>query len=51
MKRDLFSSILFLALQQKIDFGETLKFALIPVPLCLTYTNGSMQKINASSTA
>ena len=39
---DLFGSILFLALQRKIDMGEMLKFPLTPVPLCLVYIDGSM---------
>ena len=30
MERDLFGSMLFLALQRKIDMGEALKFSLTP---------------------
>ena len=33
MERDLFGNILFLALQQKIDMDETLRFPLRPFPL------------------
>ena len=33
MERDLFGSILFLPLQQKIGTDETLRFPLRPVPL------------------
>ena len=41
--------ILFLALQQKIDMGQMLKFPLTPVPLCLAHIDGSMQKTPKSS--
>ena len=36
--------MLFLALQQKIDMSETLKFPLKPVSLCLAYIDGLMLK-------
>ena len=49
MERNLFGSILFLALQRKIDRGEMLKFSLTPVPLCLAHIDGSMQKTPKSS--
>ena len=42
MERDLFGSILFLALQRKIDMGEVLKYPLTPVPLSLCDIDGSM---------
>ena len=41
--------ILFLALQQKIDMDETLKFPLTPVLLCLVHIDGSIQKTPKSS--
>ena len=42
IEHDLFGSILFLALQRKIDTDEMLKFPLIPVHLCLVHIDGSM---------
>ena len=44
MERDLFGSILFVALQPKIDMGETLRFPLTSTALCLIHIDGSMQK-------
>ena len=45
MERDLFGCILFLALQQKIDMGEVLKYPLTPIPpLSLCHVDGSMLK-------
>ena len=49
MARNLFGSILLLALQRKIDMGEMLKFPLTPVRLCLAHIDGSMQKTPKSS--
>ena len=49
MERNLFGSMLFLALQWKIYICETLKFPLTPVPLCLAFIDGSMQKTPKSS--
>ena len=46
MERDLFGSILRLALQQKIDMGEMLKFPLTPVPLRLADIDGSRKIYN-----
>ena len=48
MEHDLFGSILFLALQWKIDMGEILKFPLTPVPLCLAHIDGSIQETKTS---
>ena len=48
MEHDLFGSILFLALQWKIDMGELLKFPLTPVPLCLAHIDGSIQETKIS---
>ena len=39
MEQYLFGSIF----QQKIDTGETLKFSLTPLTICLTHIDGSMQ--------
>ena len=49
MERDLFGSILFLALQRKIDMGEVLKYPLTPVPLSLCHIDGTMQKTQKST--
>ena len=49
MERDLFGCILFLALQQKIDMGEVLKYPLTPVPLSLCHVDGTMQKTQKSA--
>ena len=46
--RDLFGSILFLALQRKIDMMEALSFPLTPTPLLLIYTDGTMLKTQKS---
>ena len=45
MKRDLFGSILFLSLKQKIGMGEVLKYPLTQVPLYFANADGSMKKI------
>ena len=42
--RDLFGSILFLALQRKIDMAEVLSFPLTPTPLSLRHADGTMLK-------
>ena len=44
MTRDLFGSILFHALQSKVDMEEVLKYPLTPVPLSLCHPDGIMQK-------
>ena len=44
MERDLFGSILFIALQRKIDMGEILKYPLTPVPSSLCHIDGNMNK-------
>lgn len=44
MTRDLFGSILFHALQSKVDMAEALKYPLTPVPLSLSHADGMMQK-------
>ena len=41
--RDLFGSILFHALQSKIDMAEVLSYPLTPVPLMLCHVNGTMK--------
>ena len=48
MVRDLFGSILFLALQRKIDMMEALSFPLTPTPLLLIHTDGTMLKTQKS---
>ena len=48
MERDLFGSILFLALQCKIDMGEVLKYPLAPIPLSLCHVDGTLQKTQKS---
>ena len=40
--RDLFGSLLCLSLQEKIDMAEVLSYPLTPVPLSLSYSDGSM---------
>ena len=49
MVRDLFGSILFLALQRKIDMAEVLSFPLTPTPLSLSHVDGTMLKTQKSS--
>ena len=44
MVRDLFGSILFLALQIKIDIAEVLPFPLTHTPLSLSHVDGTMLK-------
>ena len=39
--RDIFSSILWIYLQKKIDMGEILKYPLTPIPLSLYYIEGT----------
>ena len=48
MVRDLFGSILFLALQRKIDMAEVLSFPLTPIPLSLSHADGNMLKTQKS---
>ena len=43
MTRDLFGSILFHALQAKVDMGEVLRYLLTPVPLSLCHPDETMQ--------
>ena len=43
MERDLFGKILCLALQQKIDMSEVLKYPLTPVPLAFCHYDGSFR--------
>ena len=43
MERDLFGKILCLALQQKIDTSEVLKYPLTPVPLAICHYDGSFR--------
>ena len=43
MTRDLFGSILFHALQAKVDMGEVLQYPLTPVPLSLCHPDETMQ--------
>ena len=40
--RDLFGSLLRLSLLEKIDMAEVLSYPLTPVPLPLSYSDGSM---------
>ena len=44
MTRDLFGSILFHALQAKVDMAHVLKYPLTPVPLTISHADGMMQK-------
>ena len=44
MERDLFGSILFIALQRKIDMGVVLRYPLTPTPLSLCHVDGAMHK-------
>ena len=44
MERDLFGSILYLALQRKIDMGEALTYPLTLAPLSLCYIDSRMNK-------
>ena len=44
MVRYLFGSILFLAIQRKIDMAEVLLFSLTPTPLSLSHVDGTMLK-------
>ena len=48
LTRDLFESILFRALQSKVDMEEVLKYPLTPVPLSLCHPDGFMQKTSKS---
>ena len=48
MVRDLFGSILFLALQRKIDMVEVLSFPLTLAPLSLSHADGNMLKTQKS---
>ena len=43
MTSDLFGSILFHALQAKVDMGEVLQYPLNPLPLSLCHPDGSMR--------
>ena len=49
MERDLFGSILFLALQRQIDMGEVLTYPLTPIPLSLCHIDGKMNKTPKST--
>ena len=49
MTRDLFGSILFHALQSKVDMEEVLKYPLTPVPLSLCHPDGIMQNLKNPS--
>ena len=44
MMRDLFDSILCVALEKKVDMADILTYPLTPVPLSLCHLDGSMQK-------
>ena len=46
--QDLFGTILFLALQRKIDMTEVLSFPLTPTPLSLSHTGGTILKTQKS---
>ena len=48
MLRDLFGSILFLALQRKIVMAEVLSSPLTPTPLLLSHSDGTMLKTQKS---
>ena len=47
--RDLFGSLLYHSLENKIDIAEVLKFPLTPVPLSICHVDGSMLKSPKSS--
>ena len=46
--RDLFESILFLALQGKTDMADVLSFLLTPTPLSLSHADGTLLKTQKS---
>ena len=47
--RDLFSSILFLSLERKVDMAEVLSYPLTPVPLSLSHVDGTVLKTKKST--
>ena len=49
MIRDLFGSILYLSMQQKIDITQVLKYPLTPVLLCLSQVNGAINSTPKSN--
>ena len=49
MKRDVLGSCLFLALKNKIDMVEVLKYPPTPVPLSLCHADGNMMKTSKSA--
>ena len=40
--RDLFARILYISFQRKVDMAQVLKYPLTPVPLSLSYADGTM---------
>ena len=48
MERDLFGSILFIALRRKVDMGMVLQYPLTPIPLSLCHVDGSMNTTSNS---
>ena len=48
MVRDLFGSILFSAVQRKIDMAKVLSFSLTPTPLSLSHADETMLKTQKS---
>ena len=44
MERDLFGSVLYQALQRKINMEEVLTYPLKPIPLSLCHIDGKMSK-------
>ena len=47
--RDLFSSILFLSMERKVDMAEVLSYPLTPVPLSLSHVDGTVLKTKKST--
>ena len=49
--RDLFGSMLFFSLKQRIDMGEVLKYPPTQIPLFLANVDGSMQQTQSKAIA
>ena len=49
IEKDLFESILYLALQRKMDMGRVLTYSLTPIPLSLCHIDGKINKTPKST--